>query len=213
MTNILIVDDHQLMIDGIKTTLEDVEDIHVVDYAYNGKEALELLEKTWDIQVVLMDINMPEMDGLDCTKILHKKYPEIKIIALSQYSEKRFVRQMLKYGASGYLLKDAGKHDIINAIRTVLAGETFLPEELSKSLIGQSIKKSHNMGLFAELTSREKDILNMICKGCSSQEVADNLMISFHTVESHRSNMIAKTMTKNTVGLVRWAVENEFLIS
>lgn len=211
MTNVLIVDDHQLMIDGIKTTLEDVEDIHVVNHACNGIEALELLAVTRDIQVVLMDINMPEMDGLDCTKILHKKYPEIKIIALSQYSEKRFVRQMLKHGASGYLLKDAGKHDIINAIRTVLAGETYLPEELSKSLIGQSIKKTHNMGLFAELTSREKDILNMICKGNSSQEVADALMISFHTVESHRSNMIAKTRTKNTAGLVRWAAENEFL--
>jgi DNA-binding NarL/FixJ family response regulator len=211
MINILVVDDHQLMIDGIKTTLEDVEDLQVVSSASNGIEALKQLESNWDINVVLMDINMPEMDGLDCTKILHKKYPDIKIIALSQYSEKRFVRQMLKHGASGYLLKDAGKHDIINAIRAVLSGETFLPEELSKSLIGQSIKKTHNMGLFAELTSREKDILNMICNGSSSQEVADTLMISFHTVESHRSNMIAKTRAKNTAGLVRWAVENEFV--
>jgi len=211
MINILIVDDHQLMIDGIKTTLEDVEDIKVVNHACNGKVALELLENAQDIQIVLMDINMPEMDGLDCTKILHKKYPEIKIIALSQYTEKRFVRQMLKHGASGYLLKDAGKNEIIKAIRAVLSGDTYLPVELSKSLIGQSIKKTHNMGLFAELTSREKDILNMICKGYSSQEVADALTISFHTVESHRSNMIAKTQTRNTAGLVRWAVENEFV--
>lgn len=211
MTNVLIVDDHQLMIDGIKTTLEDVEDIHIVNEAHNGNEVLEILENTREVQVILMDINMPEMDGLDCTKIVHKKYPQIKIIALSQYSEKRFVKQMLKHGASGYLLKDAGKEEIIKAIKTVLDGETYIQEELSKSLIGMVAEKKPNHGLFAELTSREKDILNMICKGLSSQEVADSLTISFHTVESHRSNMIAKTQTRNTAGLVRWAVENDFV--
>lgn len=211
MTNLLIVDDHQLMIDGIKTTLEDVDGIHVINEAHNGHEVLDILQSTTDVHVILMDINMPEMDGLDCTKIVHKKYPEIKIIALSQYSEKRFVKQMLKHGASGYLLKDAGKQEILKAIERVLAGENYIQEELSKTLIGMVAEKSPNQGLFAELTSREKDILNMICKGYSSQEVADTLMISFHTVESHRSNMIGKTHSRNTAGLVRWAVENDLV--
>jgi len=211
MINVFVVDDHQLLIDGIITTLEDVDDIKVVDYAHNGLEALGKLEKIKNIHVILMDINMPEMDGLDCTKAVSKKYPDIKIIALSQYGERRFVKQMLRHGASGYLLKDSGKHELIKAIKTVLSGETYLTEELSKSLIGHTIKKEHHKGLFAELTSREKDILNMICKGFSSQEIADKLVISFHTVESHRANMISKTQTKNTVGLVRWAVENDLV--
>ena len=211
MINILIADDHQLMIDGIKTVLGDIEDFNFVAEANNGFQVIEKLESGIEVNVILMDINMPKLDGLECTRKISKKFPEARIIALSQYDEKRFVKRMVKYGASGYLLKDSSKDTLEKAIRQVHAGEKYFSDRLQMRLISQELKMEDTKSLFPKLSQREFEILNLICKEYSSQEIADKLFISFHTVESHRANMMSKAGVKNTAGLVRWAVENDFL--
>jgi DNA-binding NarL/FixJ family response regulator len=211
MINILIADDHQLLIDGIKTTLSDVEDIQVIEEAHNGYKVLEKLEAGANVDVILMDINMPMMDGLQCTKTVAKKFPEVKVIALSQYDEKRFVKQMVKNGAYGYLLKDSSKDILIKAIHTVHGGEKYFCDRLSARLINQELKMENTSSLFPKLSAREKEVLQLIGKEYSTQEIADKLFISFHTVESHRANLMYKAGVKNTAGLIRWAVENDML--
>lgn len=211
MIKVMIADDHPLMIGGIKTTLADSPEVEIVADASNGYEVIRQLEEGLDVDVILMDINMPKLDGLDTTKKVTKAFPQVKIIALSQYSEKRFVKRMLKYGADGYLLKDSSRDDLIEAIQKVHAGEKYFSARLSVSLVNQELKLENTSSLFPKLTERELEILNLICKEHSSQEIADKLFISFHTVESHRANLMHKSGTKNTAGLVRWAVENDFV--
>jgi DNA-binding NarL/FixJ family response regulator len=210
MINVLIADDHQLIIDGLKTIMEDAEDIQIVAEAKDGYQVLKVLEETPDIHVILMDINMPKLDGLDCTRQVHKRFPEVKVIALTQYSEKRFVKRMIKNGASGYILKDSERDILMKAIRTVHGGEKYFCDRLSFQLASQELKMQDTKSLFPKLSERETEILKLICREFSSQEIADQLFISFHTVESHRANLMLKAGAKNTAGLVRWAVENDF---
>jgi len=158
-----------------------------------------------------MDINMPKLDGLACTKLVHKKYPDIKIIALSQYDEKRFVKQMIKNGASGYILKDSAKETLVKAIRTVHGGEFYFCERLSLRLINMELKNEDSSSLFPNLTDRELAVLKLIGQEFSSQEISEKLFISFHTVENHRANLMDKAGVKNTAGLIRWATKNDFL--
>jgi DNA-binding NarL/FixJ family response regulator len=211
MIHLLIADDHQLLIDGIKTTLAGVEDIQIVAEVSNGYQVLEKLDSGTKVDVILMDINMPKLDGLNATKMVRKKFPDVRIIALSQYDEKRFVKQMVKNGASGYLLKDSGKDILEKAIRTVHGGESYFCERLQIRLINQELKMENTSALFPKLTDRELEVLRLIGNELSSQEIADKLFISFHTVESHRANLMAKAGVKNTAGLIRWATENDFL--
>jgi len=210
MINVLIADDHQILIDGLKTILNDVEDIQIVAEAKEGFQVLKILEEQPGIDVILMDISMPKLDGLDCTKQVHKRFPDVKVIALSQFSEKRFVKRMIKNGASGYILKDSDRDIIEKAIRTVHAGENYFCDRLSFQLARQELKIQNTSSLFPKLSEREKEILNLICLENSSHEIADRLFISFHTVESHRANLMLKAGAKNTAGLVKWAVENDY---
>ncbi len=211
MIHLMIADDHQLLIDGIKSVLADVDDIQVTAEVHNGYKALEELENGTPVDVILMDINMPMMDGLQCTKAVVKKYPGVKVIGLSQFDEKRFVKQMVKNGAMGYLLKDSAKEVLVKGIRTVYGGEQYFCDRLSARLISQELKMEQTSNLFPKLSEREKEVLRLIGREFSSQEIAEKLFISFHTVETHRANLMQKTGTKNTAGLVRWAVENDLL--
>ncbi len=210
MIQVLVADDHQIFIDGIKVTLEDVQHIKVVAEANNGYQVLKMLEEQQDIDVILMDINMPKLDGIECTKQVHKQFPKVRVIALSQFSEKRFVKQMLKNGASGYILKDSDRDVLVKAIETVHGGEMYFCDQLSFRLASQELKLQDTKSLFPNISDREKEILKLICLEYSSHEIADKLFLSFHTVESHRANLIMKVGAKNTAGLVRWAVENDF---
>jgi len=209
MINVLVADDHQILIDGIKITLNDVEDINIVAEAKDGFQVLKTLEDRQDINVILMDISMPKLDGLECTKQVHKKYPEIKIVALSQFSEKRFVKRMIKNGASGYILKDSERDVLEKAIKAVHSGEKYFCDNLSFRMVSQELKMENTKSLFPQLSNREKEILALICQEYSNHEIADRLFLSYHTIESHRANLMHKAGTKNTAGLVRWAVEND----
>lgn len=211
MINILIADDHQLMIDGIKSTMQQIKDFDVIAEANNGFQVLEMLETGIRPDIILMDINMPKLDGLECTRKVTKKYPDVKVIALSQYDEKHFVKRMVKNGASGYLLKDSDKDILEKAIRAVHRGEQYYSDKLTMRLVEQELKTTNTSKLFPRLTEREKEILNLIGNELSSVEIADKLFISLHTVESHRANLIHKAGVKNTAGLVRWAVNNDLL--
>jgi len=211
MIKLMIADDHPLMIDGIKTTLADTPELEITATASNGYEVLKILESGAPVDVILMDINMPKLDGIECTRKVTREFPEVKVIALSQYDEKRFVKRMLKNGASGYLLKDTGKDDLLDAIQKVHHGEKYFSSRLQISLVNQELKLEDTKSLFPKLTQREIEVLNLICKEYSTQEIADKLFISFHTVESHRANLMQKSGTKNTAGLVRWAVENDLV--
>jgi DNA-binding NarL/FixJ family response regulator len=210
MIKILIADDHNLMIDGIKTTLSDIADMQIVAGANNGLEVLKILEHT-KVDVVLMDINMPLMDGLDCTKTISQQYPDIKVIALSQYNESRFIKRMVINGASGYLLKDAQKEELVKAIRTVFAGEQYYGRNLVSDPTRINNRRQSNYDNLPELSERELEILTLICSELSCPEIAEKINLSFSTVEKHRANLMMKSGSKNTAGLVRWALENNLV--
>jgi DNA-binding NarL/FixJ family response regulator len=211
MVKILIADDHQLLIDGIKSTLAGVEDILVVAEANNGLQVLEKIEDGIEVDIILMDINMPHLDGLNCTRLVLKDYPNIRIIALSQFDERRFVKQMVKNGASGYLLKDVGKDELVHAIKAVYNGGNYYFDQSSFRSVKAELKAEDNKALFPRLSERESEILKLIGEELSSQEIARKLYLSFYTVENHRKNLISKAGVRNTAGLIRWAVENDLL--
>ncbi len=208
MIRLIITDDHPVIRNGIKAILKEVNDIQIVEEVSDGEELIQKLESL-EADIILMDINMPNMNGIEATKIVSQKYPHIKVITFSQYDEKRFVKQALKSGASGYMLKNTPAGEFITAIRMVYAGGMYLSPALP-NVFGDKPKPRSNY-LFPDLTTREKEVLALICQEKNTQEIADELFISYNTVESHRANLLLKVGVKNTAGLVKWAVENEIV--
>lgn len=208
MIRLIIADDHPLMRDGIKTILAGDQEIKVVDCAGDGEELLKILEKT-ETDVILMDINMPGMNGIDATQQIRKKYPDIKILVFSQYDEKRFVKQLMKNGANGYLLKNSAASELVNAVKIVHNGGLYLSQELPNIFVEKPKKRTNQ--LFPKLTKREVEVLRQICMEKSTAEIAENLFLSPNTVETHRANLLLKIGAKNTAGLVKWAIENEII--
>jgi len=208
MIRLLLADDHPVIRDGISSILDNEPDIELVACAHDGDYLLELLERV-KVDVVLMDINMPGMNGIEATKALKKRHPELKVLSYSQYDEKRFIKQMLKSGANGYLLKNSDAGELINAVKIVNEGGMYLSPELP-NIFGTKISRRSNY-LFPELSSRERDVLMEICKEKNTKEIAEILFISPNTVETHRSNLLLKVGVKNTAGLVKWAIENEIV--
>jgi DNA-binding NarL/FixJ family response regulator len=208
MIRILIADDHPMIIDGVKLILDGEKDIDVLDTVNDGEQLLEILEKEQP-ELILMDINMPGINGIEATRKISLAYPDIKVLAFSQYKEKRFVKQILKSGANGYLLKSSAADELIRAIHMVMDGGLYLSTDLPN--IFEEKQKKRTDYLFPDLTTREKDVLRCICEEKNTQEIADTLFISPHTVESHRANLLLKVGVRNTAGLVKWAVENEII--
>lgn len=206
MIRLIITDDHPVIRDGIKAILEKEKDIKLIAEVGSGNDLLELL-KTTTADVILIDINMPGITGIETTKIVNDKYPEIKLITFSQYDEKRFVKQALKSGASGYMLKNTPADEFVRAIKMVHQGGLYLSKDLPNVFANKPKPRSNY--LFPHLTQRENDVLEQICQEKNTQEIADTLFISYNTVETHRSNLLLKVGVKNTAGLVKWAVENE----
>jgi len=208
MIRLIIADDHPLMRDGIETILAEDQEIEVVGCVGDGTELLEMLD-TIDADVILMDINMPGMNGIDATQQVRKKHPDLKVLVFSQYDEKRFVKQLMKNGANGYLLKNSAAQELMNAIKIVHSGGLFLSKELPNIFVEKPKKSSDQ--LFPKLTKREVEVLKQICLEKSTAEIAEMLFLSPNTVETHRANLLLKIGAKNTAGLVRWAIENEII--
>jgi len=208
MIRLIITDDHPIVKEGLQAILLSEKDIEIVAYVSDGNDLLKILGHT-AADVILMDINMPGMNGIEATQHVKERYPHIKILCFSQYDEKRFVRQVLKRGANGYLLKDSHPAEMIKAIKTVFKGDIYLSEELPNIFEKSPTRKSRYFN--PVITSREHDVLNEICNEKSNHEIAETLLISHNTVETHRANLLLKIGAKNTAGLVRWALENNIV--
>jgi DNA-binding NarL/FixJ family response regulator len=204
-----IVDDHKIFRNGLKATLEDCGDFELVLEASNGKELIGLLtDKTPD--VILMDIKMPEMDGIQTATHVHQHFKDIKILALSMFNEDKYIVDMMKAGASGYLLKNAEPEEIIEAVSTVYNKGFYFNEHLSITLIKQLVGNDQPDNIpnnRTDLNEREIEVLKLVCQECSNQEIADKIFLSVRTVEGYRARLFEKTGSKNLVGLVIYAIK------
>lgn len=207
----MIVDDHQIIIDGIKSVLGDVNNIFVIAEANNGRDAITILEKK-TVDIILMDIAMPILNGCDATAIITARYPLIKVIALTTYDEKSIVKKMLDSGASGYVLKNINKEILIEAIDAVAKGKIYYSSEIPILLATPSsenpITEKKQATYTSLLSSREIEILQHIANGLSSNEIADKLFLSSKTIETHRTNIMRKLNIRNVVGLVKFAIKS-----
>lgn len=206
---IAVADDHQVIIDGMEAIMNTIEKLEFSGGALNGNEVIKLVESK-PIDLILMDINMPEMDGLECTLYLNKHHPSIRVIALSMHDNPRLAKRMIKNGAFGFLLKNSSKENILKAIDEVSIGKNFFDPQLMSTFFDAGNKKSSSsFGKIDLLTKRELEIIQLICQEKTTAEVADELSISTHTVESHRANILLKLELKSSVGLTKWAIQNE----
>jgi DNA-binding NarL/FixJ family response regulator len=206
---IIIADDHQLFRNGLKILLNSIPYFEVTGEASNGEEFLKLL-KTLPADIALMDINMPEMDGIEATRKSLKVCPDLRIIALSMYGEEEYYYKMVDAGAKGFLLKDSDISEVKEAILAVSKGGSYFSQELLYHVI-QRIKHREHESKTANLSKREKEILAKICEGLSNQEIADALFISKRTVDKHRANLLGKTNSKNTASLILFAIRNKLI--
>jgi DNA-binding NarL/FixJ family response regulator len=206
---ILIADDHQLFRNGLKILLDAFPEFEVTGEASNGEEFLKILATT-PADIALMDINMPEMNGIEATRKALRLKPEIDIIALSMYGEEEYYYKMVDAGAKGFLLKDSDISEVKDAILSVRKGGNYFSQELLYHVI-QKIKNRESESKSANLSKREKEILFKICEGLSNQEIAEALFISKRTVDKHRANLLGKTNSKNTASLILFAIKNKLI--
>ena len=207
---IVIVDDHSLFRNGMKLLLTSAGNFSIVAEASNGKEFIELLN-TIVPDIVLMDIDMPEMDGIEATTKALEIYPDLRIIGLSMYGEEEYYYKMIEAGVSGFLLKNSDIGEVKTAITSVFEGGKYFSQELLYNVV-RNIKTSQtNQEVVENLSDREVEVLKQICVGLSNHEIADNLHISKRTVDKHRANLLDKTNSKNTAHLVMYAIKNKLI--
>lgn len=205
---LIVVDDHRIVLDGLKSLLDDLDDFDCVATADNGQKALDLL-KVFEVDVILMDVDMPVMNGMEATRLIKKSLPKVKIISLTQHSERGMVKQLMECGSDGYLLKNIAQDELAAAIRKVHNGENVFSSEVALSLSGKVVEKNSN-GVDVELTEREIEILILISEGLSSKQVGEKLFISPRTVDTHRTNLMNKLDIHNIAGLIRFALKNGY---
>lgn len=211
---VLIADDHKMFRDGIRALLHDEPSIEIIDEAADGEEVVKKLATT-PVNVILMDIEMPNMNGLETTEFVSEEYPDIQVLVLSMSDEEKHVVQMIKSGARGYILKNTGKQELIAAIKTVAAGDSYFSKEVSQKIFNQFTKGSKEQAAASDvdplLTEREVEILRLIAEEQTNQEIADQLYISIRTVDTHRRNLLQKLNVKNTAGLVKYAISKKLI--
>lgn len=207
--NVLIVDDHQLMIEGLKSLLEDEEIIGEIGGANTYDETLSYL-KEHEVHVILMDVNMPELSGIEMTKKLKEIYPDIKIIALTMHDDISIITKMIKAGSSGYVLKKTNMYEVIDAIRTVYENGRYLSKS-AQNIIMDNLMSPEELLLSKDqkpiLSARELEVLKLIAKEYNNEQIGEKLFISERTVEAHRRNIFIKTKTKTIVGLMKYAIQ------
>ena len=205
---VLLVDDHQIIIDGLRSVLQKTDDIEVAGEANNGQEALKLTALL-NFDVILMDIDMPVMNGIETLKTLKMKNYSAKVIILSMHNEAGMVKNLIALGAAGYLLKNAGADEVTLAIRKVMSGKQHFSADLTLSLLHSGAQQQNTRQQpQIQLTTRETEILQLIAKGFSNKEIGKSLYISHRTVDTHRTNLMNKLGVSNIAGLVSYAIKN-----
>lgn len=210
---VLIVDDHKIMREGLRSLLEKQPDTEVAAEAENAREALQLVEEVKP-DIVIMDVVMPSLNGIEATRRLLAKIPSIKVIALSMYSDKRFVMEMLRAGAAGYLLKDCAFEELDEAIRTVMQDRTYITPRIVDIIVKDYFSQAEKprSSALSALTSRQYEVLQLLAEGKSTREIAKQMALSVKTIESHRQQIISKLNIRSVAGLTKYAIR-EGLIS
>jgi DNA-binding NarL/FixJ family response regulator len=203
MIEVLLVEDHQLVIQGVSAMLNDNEEIACTGIYKCGKDLLSKL-KSYQPDVILMDINLPDYSGIDLCKEVKEKHPAIKVVALSINNQPGIIKKMMDSGANGYVLKDAEQHEILNAIKTVAKGKQYFSHSASLLLCKQENE-------LPKLTRREREILEKIADGLTNQQIAELLFVDVSTINSHRKNMLAKYGVQNTAALVKLAITEKLI--
>jgi DNA-binding NarL/FixJ family response regulator len=211
---IFLVDDHKLFREGLSFVISQMKGFEVAGEASNGKAFLELSENL-DVDIVLMDISMPGLDGIESTIKAMEMHPDLKIIALTMFCDEEYYYKMIQAGVSGYLLKESGKEELEIALNTVISGENYFSQKLLRNIIlnlnnTKAFTKQINRQEI-KLTRRESEILKLICQGLSNAEISEKISLSLRTVEGHKSNLISKTGVKNSVSLVMFALKNHLI--
>ena len=209
---IYIVDDHKLFREGLKLLLSTQDFVHHIYEASNGRDFIENLSFV-DCDLVLMDIEMPEMNGIEATEQALRIRPDLKVIVLSMYGDEQYYYKMVDVGVKGFVLKNSGIEKVIAAIRAVAAGENYFSEELLVNILNnmRDNKSETPETVDNDISERELEILYHVCKGLSNQEIADELFISKRTVDKHRANLLSKTGCRNTAALVMYAIKNNII--
>ena len=211
--SVVLADDHHIVRNGIKMLVEGSE-IQIIGEASNGNEAIEAVQNL-NPDVVMMDISMPLMNGLEATRIIEKKFPKTKALILSMYDSEEYILSAVDAGAIGYLLKDAPREEILNAIRMVAKGEKYFNSSVSNIIINGYLKSKRGNGSEQEeqaiISKKELVILKLIVEGLNSREIAENLELSVRTVDNHRANMMKKMAVKNAVEMVKLAIEKKLI--
>lgn len=208
--NIIIVDDHEIFRNGLKMVINRLKFTKVIGEASNGMEFLDLLKEI-QADIVLMDIEMPVMNGIDATKAALAEQPNLKIIALTMFNESDYIQSMIEAGVKGFLLKNIKKELLAKAINTVYNGGNYYSEELFEFFTKQLSKPYPSDDKITDFTRREKEILQLMAKGLNNKEIANALFISERTVVGHKTNMLSKTNCKSTLGLLTYAIKNKIV--
>ncbi|TYP92154.1 two component transcriptional regulator, LuxR family [Fodinibius salinus] len=208
---ILLTDDHDIVRDGIRALLEDEIGFAIAAEASNGAEAVETCNNT-DIDLAIMDISMPKMDGIEATRQIKNEHPDIKVLALTMMGEDQHIRQMIEAGASGYILKSSDQIELIDAITSILNGQHYFSNDASQSVMMDLVESEPSEDADpTNITDREREVLELIVDEHTNQQIAEELYISVRTVDSHRRNLLQKTGAKNTAGLVTYAIKNNLV--
>ncbi|WP_461533753.1 response regulator [Sinomicrobium sp.] len=208
MTEVFITDDHPIVLDGLKNLIETSEDISPVGIFQNGKDTLSALKQK-EPDVLLLDINLPDINGIELSKQIRDSYPELRIIILSVHNEKAVIRSVLQNGVNGYVLKNSIGDDILEAIRKVINGELYMCRQTRQ--IYESKDNSNGPDVIPKITRREKEILQLVTEGYTSAQIADKLFISPYTVETHRKNLMEKFEVNNMTAIIKYATEFKLL--
>lgn len=210
-TRIAIADDHQIVLDGLKSLIREYSDFELIADANNGQQLLKLVN-TLKIDLVLMDIDMPIMNGIQATQELKKTHPHVKVLILSMHNEKGVIQKVMEAGADGYMLKNSDHLELLDAVRKVASGQKYFSSDVTLTLLNPtSVQNIDEDKIVQDLTEREIEILKLIAEGFSNKEIGEKLFISHRTVDTHRTNLMKKLDVHNIAGIIKFAIKNKLV--